>query len=71
MPLPRSEPVAPKRPLLSGKHGMHLPNSLTIRIFVCMYISMKGRKEMFYLTTTQHILFMAIWRQAYGKGPLR
>ena len=31
--LPRSEPVAPNRPRLSGKHGMHSPNSLTIISF--------------------------------------
>ena len=37
MPLPRSEPVAPNRPRLSGKHGMHSPNSLTI-CYVCMYV---------------------------------
>ena len=30
VPLPRSEPVAPNRLRLSGKHGMHSPNSLTI-----------------------------------------
>ena len=29
MPLPRSEPVATNRPRLSGKDGMHSPNSLT------------------------------------------
>ena len=34
MPLPRSEPVAPNRPRLSGKHGMHSPNSLTIKRLV-------------------------------------
>ena len=40
MPLPRSEPVAPNRPRLSGKHGMHSPNSLTKGIFkyVCTYV---------------------------------
>ena len=26
MPLPRSEPEAPNRPRLSGKHGMHSPS---------------------------------------------
>ena len=31
MPLPRSEPVAPNHPRLSGKHDMHSPNSLTIK----------------------------------------
>ena len=31
MPLPRSEPVAPNRPRLSGKHGLHSLNSLTIK----------------------------------------
>ena len=30
MPLPRSEPVATNCLQLSGKHGMHSPNSLTI-----------------------------------------
>ena len=25
-----------------------------------------GRKEMFYLRRTQHILFTVIWRQTYG-----
>ena len=35
MPLPRSEPVAQNRPRLSGKHGMHSPNSLTIKRLVC------------------------------------
>ena len=30
------------------------------------------RKEMFCLTThSTHFLFMVIWRQTYGKGPLR
>ena len=38
MQLPRSEPVTPNRPRLSGKHGMHSPNSLTICIYVCMYV---------------------------------
>ena len=38
IPLPRSEPVAPNRPRLSGKHGMHSPNSLTICMYVCMYV---------------------------------
>ena len=38
MPLPRSEPVAPTRPRLSGKHGMHSPNSLTTWHYVCMYV---------------------------------
>ena len=37
MPLPRFEPVAPNRPRLLGKHGMHSPNSLTICMYVCMY----------------------------------
>ena len=39
-PLPRSEPVAPNRPRLSGKYGMHSPNSLTIYVctYVCMYV---------------------------------
>ena len=36
MPLPRSEPVAPNRPRLSGKHGMNSSNSLTM--YVCMYV---------------------------------
>ena len=31
MPLPRSEPVAPNHPRMSGKHGMHSPKSLTIK----------------------------------------
>ena len=31
MPLPRFEPVAPNRSRLSGKQGMHSPNSLTIK----------------------------------------
>ena len=48
-PLPRSEPVAPNRPRLSGKHGMHSPNSLTyvymyvityVRMYVYMYVYM-------------------------------
>ena len=38
MPLPRSEPVVLNRPRLSGKHGMHLPNSLTICICGCKYV---------------------------------
>ena len=41
-PLPRSEPVAPNRPRLSGKHGMHSPNSLCmcVCVCVCMYVCM-------------------------------
>ena len=35
IPLPRSEPVAQNRPRLSGKYGIHSPNSLTMH--VCMY----------------------------------
>ena len=31
MPLPMSEPVAPNRPRLLGKHGMHSTNSLAIK----------------------------------------
>ena len=32
----------------------------------------EGRKELFYFKRcTQHILFTVIWRQTYGKGPLR
>ena len=31
--LPRFEPVAPNRLRLSEKHGMHSPNSLTIKTF--------------------------------------
>ena len=31
--------IAPNRPRLSGKHGMHSPNSITIkRLYVCMYV---------------------------------
>ena len=35
---PRSEPVAPNRPQLSGKHGMHSPNSLTMCAYVFVYV---------------------------------
>ena len=40
MPLLRSEPVAPNLPRLSGKHGMHSPNSLCMHVCmnVCMYM---------------------------------
>ena len=39
MPLPRFEPVAPNRPRLSGKHGMHSPYLLTnVCMYVCMYV---------------------------------
>ena len=38
MPLPRSEPVAPNCPRLSGKHGMHSPNSLTMYVCLCMSV---------------------------------
>ena len=31
----------------------------------------EGRKEMFYLTTHSTHFIYVIWRQAYGKGPLR
>ena len=31
----------------------------------------EGRKEMFYLTTHSTLLFTVMWRQTYGKGPLR
>ena len=31
----------------------------------------EGRKEMFYLKRTKHILFTVIWRQTYGTEPLR
>ena len=39
-------------------------------LFVCLFVFYKEgrRKEMFYLTTQ---LFTVIWRQPYGKGPLR
>ena len=29
------------------------------------------RKEVFYVTRTQHILFLVLWDQTYGKGPFR
>ena len=35
------------------------------------YLRLYGRKEILYLRRTQHILFTVIWRQTYGKGPLR
>ena len=38
MPLQRSEPVAPNRQRLSGKHGMHSPNSLTMYVLMYDYI---------------------------------
>ena len=38
MPLPSSEHVAQSRPRLSGKHGMHSPNSLTIRTYIRLYV---------------------------------
>ena len=31
----------------------------------------EGRKEMYVLWCTQHILFMVIWHQIDGKGPHR
>ena len=53
MPLPRSEPVAPNRPRLSGKHGMHSPNSLTmslcVRRYVCMYVRISVSYDNMYM----------------------
>ena len=31
----------------------------------------KKTKEIFHLTTAQHILFMVLWRRVYGIGPFR
>ena len=42
-------------------------------MFSIDYLTRKeGRKEIFYLTThSTHFIFMVIWRQTYGKEPLR
>ena len=37
---------------------------------IIMTINMKEENVLF-LWRTQHILFMVIWRQTYGKGPFR
>ena len=39
-----------------------------IKAAICEF---EGRKEMFYLTTHSTHSLTVIWRQAYGKGPLR
>ena len=63
-----------RRNPLPPLHGILFPSSFT-RQDSTYHASatpvMEGRKEMFYLTTHQHILFTVIWHQTYGKGPFR